>query len=39
MRKPEEKYHFLGPRHKLDGNIKIDIQEVGCDSVDWIHVA
>jgi len=28
MRKTEEIDHFLGPRHKLVGNIKIYLQEV-----------
>jgi len=39
MRKTEEMDHFMGPRHKLVGNIKIYFQEMGCDSKDWICVA
>jgi hypothetical protein len=27
------------PRHKLEDNIKIDLQEVGCLGMDWIDVA
>jgi len=26
-------------RHKLEDNIKIDLQEVGCGGVDWIELA
>jgi len=27
------------PRRKWEDNIKIDIQEMGCDSMDWIDLA
>jgi len=27
------------PRHRWDDNIKLDFQEVGCESVDWIELA
>ena len=38
MGKPEGK-RLLG-RHKLrlEGNIKTDLQEVGCGDVDWIEL-
>jgi hypothetical protein len=27
------------PRHKWEDNIKMDVQEVGCECMDWIGVA
>ena len=27
------------PRHRLEDNIKIDLQEVGCGGMDWIQLA
>jgi hypothetical protein len=27
------------PRHRWQDNIKMDLQEVGCESMDWIDVA
>ena len=27
------------PRHRYDDNIKTDLQEVGCEGMDWINVA
>ena len=33
--KPEGKR----PRRKLEDNIKMDLQEVGCAGMDWIEVA
>jgi hypothetical protein len=27
------------PRHKWEANIKMDLQEMGCDGVDWIDLA
>ena len=27
------------PRRRWEGNIKIDLQEVGCGGMDWIEVA
>jgi len=29
----------LGPRRRWEGNIKMDIQEVGCGGMDWIELA
>jgi hypothetical protein len=27
------------PRHRWEGNIKVDLQEVGCGGMDWIELA
>jgi hypothetical protein len=27
------------PRHRLENNIKMDLQEVGCGGKDWIELA
>ena len=27
------------PRHKWEDNIKTDLQEVGCEGMDWIKLA
>jgi hypothetical protein len=38
-------YRFLvekpegGPKRKWEDNIEMDLQEVGCGSMDWIEVA
>jgi len=37
--KPEGKRPLVRPRHRLEGNIKMDLQEVGCEGMDWIDVA
>jgi hypothetical protein len=37
--KPEGKRPLGRPRHKWEDNIKIDLQELGCGSVDWIELA
>jgi hypothetical protein len=29
----------LGPRHRWDDNIKMDLQVVGCGGMDWIELA
>ena len=29
----------LGPRHRWEDNIKMDLQEVGCGGLDWIELA
>ena len=35
-----ERMRPLGrPRHKWDGNIKMDLQEMRCEDVDWIDLA
>jgi hypothetical protein len=37
--KPEGKRLLVRPRHRWEGNIKMDLQEVGCRGVDWIELA
>jgi hypothetical protein len=37
--KPEEKKPLGRPRHSWEDTIKMDLQEVGCGSMDWINVA
>jgi len=37
--KPERKSPLGRPRHRGEYNIKIDIQEVGCEGLDWIELA
>jgi hypothetical protein len=37
--KPEGKRPLGRPRHKREDNIKIDLREVGCGSMDWIELA
>jgi len=37
--KPEGKRPLGRPRHRREDNIKIDLQEVGCEGMDWIKLA
>ena len=37
--KPEGKRQFGRPRRRCEDNIKMDLQEVGCGSMDWIDLA
>jgi hypothetical protein len=37
--KTEGKRPFGRPRRRWEDNIKMDIQEVGCGSLDWIELA
>jgi hypothetical protein len=37
--KPEEKRPFGRPRLRWEDNIKMDLQEEGCGSIDWIKLA
>jgi len=37
--KPEGKRPLGRPRRRCEDNIKIDLQEVGCGSMDWIDLA
>jgi hypothetical protein len=37
--KPEEKRALGRPRRRWEDNIKVDLQEVGCERMDWIDVA
>jgi len=37
--KPKGKKPLGRPRHRWDDNINMDLQEVGCEGMDWISVA
>jgi len=37
--KPEGKRPLGRPMRRLGDNIKMDLQEVGCGSMDWIELA
>jgi hypothetical protein len=37
--KPEGKRPLERPRRRWEDNIKMDLQEVGCVSTDWIELA
>ena len=37
--KPEGKTPLGRPRRRWEDNIKMDLQEVGCGSMDWIELA
>jgi len=37
--KPEEKRTLGRPRRRWDDNIKMDIQEVGYEYMDWIELS
>ena len=37
--KPEGKRQLGRPRHRWEDNIKMDLQGVGCGSMDWIKLA
>ena len=37
--KPEGKRPLGRPRHRWEDNIKMDLQEVGCEGMDWISLA
>jgi len=39
VEKPEGYIPLGRPRHESEDNIKIDLQEVGCGSMDWIDLA
>ena len=39
MEKPEGKRLLGRTRRRWEGNIKMDLQEVGCGVMDWIDVA
>jgi hypothetical protein len=36
---PEGKKSLGRPRRRWDDNIKMDLQEEGCEGMDWIDVA
>jgi len=37
--KPKGKRPCVTPRHRFEDNIKMDLQEVGCEAMDWIELA
>jgi len=37
--KPERKRSPGRPRHRWEDDINMDLQEVGCGSMDWIELA
>jgi len=37
--KPEGKKPLGRPRRRWEDNIKMDLQEVGCEFMDWIELA
>jgi hypothetical protein len=37
--RPEGRRPLGRPRHRLEDNIKMDLQEVGWGSMDWIELA
>ena len=37
--KPEGKRPLGRPRRRWEDNIKMDLQEVGCEGVDWIELS
>ena len=39
MGKPEGRRPLGRPRHRWEDNIKIDIQDVGSEGMDWIDLA
>ena len=39
MSKPEGKRPLGRPRRRWEDNIKMDLQEVGCEGVEWIELA
>ena len=38
VRKPEGKRSFGRSRRRREDNIKMDLQEVGCEGMDWIYL-
>jgi hypothetical protein len=36
---PEGKRPLVRPRRRWEDNIKMDVQEVGCEGMDWIELA
>jgi hypothetical protein len=37
--KPDGRRPLGRPRRRWEDNIKLYLKEVGCDDVDWIHLA
>jgi hypothetical protein len=38
VEKPEGKSPLGRPRHRWEDNIKMDLQEVGCEGKDWFEL-
>jgi hypothetical protein len=36
-RKPEEKRPIGRSRRRWEDNVRMDLKEIGCEGVDWIH--
>jgi hypothetical protein len=36
--KPEGKRPLGKPRRRLEDNIRMDLREIGCGDMDWIHL-
>jgi hypothetical protein len=36
---PEGKRPLRRPRHRWEGNIRMDLREIGWEGADWIHLA
>jgi hypothetical protein len=36
--KPEGKRTLGRPRHRWENSIKMDLQEMGCEGMDWINL-
>jgi hypothetical protein len=39
VEKPQEKRPLGRTRRRREDNIKMDLQEVGCEGMDWIELA
>jgi len=39
MGKPEGTRPLVRSRHRWEDNIKMDLQEVGCEGMDWMELA
>jgi len=39
VRKPKGKISLVRPTRRWEDNIKMDLQEVGCEGMDWIELA
>jgi hypothetical protein len=39
VRKHEGKTLVAKPKRRWEDNIRIDLREIGCESVDWMHLA
>jgi len=39
IRKSEGRRQLRRPKHRQEDNIRMDLMEIGCVSVDWMHLA